>query len=196
MSTDWTIERLDALPERFRSKIRIDDPPIPFRDSCWTWTAHLDRKGYGRFQERSYVSARAHRFSYEALVGPIPGDLTIDHLCSNKACVNPAHMEPVTNAENVRRSRGSTEATFSCGHPRSEENSVPTSAKPYTAFKCRMCKNRGDRSRRMTEGKTPPAMKRCGVCDLTMPRSSYARHQSRARHLAAATQATGGGSRE
>jgi hypothetical protein len=49
------------------------------------------------------VIIRAHRFAYELLVGPIPEGLVIDHLCRNRRCVNPAHLEPVTAEENWRR---------------------------------------------------------------------------------------------
>ena len=69
---------------------------------CWNWTRALDRDGYGRFRlNGSYV--RVHRLSYELLVGPIPENLVIDHLCRNRRCVNPDHLEIVTAVENLRR---------------------------------------------------------------------------------------------
>ena len=68
---------------------------------CWEWRGARVR-GYGTFKvDRKQL--RAHRFAYELLVGPIPPGLELDHLCANPGCVNPAHLEPVTTAENVSR---------------------------------------------------------------------------------------------
>lgn len=69
---------------------------------CWLWTGRTDGKGYGFF---SYASRahRAHRLSYRLLVGEIPEGLQLDHLCRVRNCVNPAHLEPVTNRVNVLR---------------------------------------------------------------------------------------------
>jgi hypothetical protein len=84
--------------ERFTKKYVVDPTT-----NCWNWVGQLNADRYGVFQRRRRVQQPAHRWSYEHFVGPIPEGLTIDHLCHNTACVNPAHMEAVTNSENVRR---------------------------------------------------------------------------------------------
>lgn len=83
--------------ERFWEKVM----PEP-NSGCWLWMAASDKHGYGRLGSGSKL-VLAHRFSYELHNGPIPSGLQLDHLCRVPACVNPAHLEPVTPGENVRR---------------------------------------------------------------------------------------------
>lgn len=85
------------LPDRFLEKV------MPVTEcGCWFWLGSLNANGYGRFAANG-KNRHAHRFSYETLVGPIPHGLHLDHLCRVPCCVNPEHLEPVTNAENVLR---------------------------------------------------------------------------------------------
>lgn len=79
---------------RFWSKVKKTS-------SCWEWTGALTH-GYGHLRVNS-KDWRAHRFSYELEFGQIPSGLVLDHLCMNKSCVKPQHLEAVTQAQNVRR---------------------------------------------------------------------------------------------
>jgi len=86
---------------------------------CWLWVGHRNRDGYGHFKVTDrpghYRTVLAHRWSWEATHGPVPAGLTLDHLCGQPACVRPEHLEPCTNAENLRRrhARRRTEGTAS-----------------------------------------------------------------------------------
>lgn len=86
--------RRAGLNVRFRFRI---DP----KTGCWNWTGSKARHGYGQTFKGKKVAA--HRAMYEMVHGNIPPGLEIDHLCRNKGCVNPAHLEAVTHTENVRR---------------------------------------------------------------------------------------------
>lgn len=71
----------------------------PVESGCWEWTASLFRCGYGQFGAGKY----AHRWSYEFFTGPIPEGLDVDHVCRNRKCVNPDHLEAVTRSVNIKR---------------------------------------------------------------------------------------------
>jgi hypothetical protein len=89
-------------------------------DSCWLWVGGIQPKElYGNFWLDG-TTVRAHRYAYELLVGPIPEGLTLDHLCRVRHCVNPAHLEPVTQAENNRRASARTHCKW--GHEFTPEN--------------------------------------------------------------------------
>ena len=86
------------IPERMMDKFTVSD-------DCWEWTGATNGRSYGTISAEGERGRRllAHRVMYEALIGPIPDGLEIDHLCRNQSCVNPDHLEPVTHGENVRR---------------------------------------------------------------------------------------------
>lgn len=84
-----------VLTDRFWAKVRDDH-------GCWTWTGAVGNTGYGQWAVNGTAKS-THRLAWADLRGPIPDGLQIDHLCRNKACVNPWHMELVTAAVNIRR---------------------------------------------------------------------------------------------
>lgn len=81
--------------ERFWNKVQKSI----FPDACWLWTAAKDKMGYGKYRQ-----TLAHRISYSLIKGKIKRGLVIDHLCRNKSCVNPGHLEAVTQKLNLERS--------------------------------------------------------------------------------------------
>lgn len=124
-----------ALEERFWAKVDKRGP-----EDCWLWTAYLKPTGYGEIGlgGRNQPMVHAHRVSYEIANGPIPEGLVIDHLCRVRNCVNPAHLEAVTNKENLLRGVGPSALSArkthcSQGHPYDEGNT-------YTHQGTRHCK--------------------------------------------------------
>lgn len=106
---------------------------------CWEFTGPLHEKGYGRMLVDGRHT-RPHRVMYEDWFGPIPDGLTIDHLCLNKRCVNPAHLEAVTRAENTLRAWLQRPLPTHCrmGHPYDNAN---TYVRPNGKRRCRICVN-------------------------------------------------------
>ena len=133
----------EAAEQRFWSKVDA-------RGDCWTWTACLVG-GYGQFNNQR-TKYPAHRVAYELLVGPIPHGLVIDHLCRNRACVNPDHLQPVTIQTNTLRgvSRQAVHARRThCpqGHPYDKVNTMlhpVASASRGVRYErnCRECRRR------------------------------------------------------
>jgi hypothetical protein len=129
------------VADRFWEKVDRRGPK-----ECWPWLAGKNRWGYGHLHvgskaDFSHRLVSAHRLVYELVVGPIPEGLTIDHLCRNRACVNPAHLEPVTNRINILRGIGAAalhakKTHCPQGHPYDEEN---TYIYPNGARYCREC---------------------------------------------------------
>jgi hypothetical protein len=120
-------------------------------DGCWIWTGSLNVWGYGKIRPESITvtceygythhlrqkQQQAHRVVYEMLAGPIPDGMQLDHLCRNRQCVRPDHLEPVTAQENARRIYADKTHCVN-GHELTEENTYVWHEKRA----CRICRTR------------------------------------------------------
>lgn len=131
-----------ATTDRFWAKVRKTS-------TCWIWTSTISKSGYGRFGINSKTVA-AHRFSWESLNGPVPEGLVLDHLCRVRHCVNPEHLEPVTNGENILRGIGPAAINKRKTHCKRGHVLTPRKGYPGTR-ECRPCIAEGGsvRSRRL-----------------------------------------------
>ena len=131
---------INEISERFGRKVDVRGP-----DECWEWLAGKDQNGYGQFFPESKWCVKAHRFAYILAVAPffaepevfvrmwglrplgdgsdadrilvaLRENVTIDHLCRNRGCCNPWHLEPVTRAENVKRGGNTVKTHCPQGH--------------------------------------------------------------------------------
>lgn len=143
------------LAERFMAKVDVRSD-----EECWPWTGGRYKCGYGSFRLSKSYATNAHRVAYELFVGPVPDGAHVDHLCHSRdtgcpggddcphrLCVNPAHLEPVTQRTNILRGKSlqaANAAKTHCpqGHPLSGDNLVKSKL-PWR--KCRTCHNQQNR---------------------------------------------------
>ena len=140
---DLTVNPHAPYLDRFMAKVVILD------DGCWEWTGARYRNGYGAFKGPEKVTC-AHRIGYELLVGPIPSGLEIDHLCRNRACVNPEHLDPVPHGVNVGRGGNAIKTHCPRGHAYDERNTYRKNSKGKLSRQCRACHAEDERHRRAT----------------------------------------------
>lgn len=129
----------------------MDSQPLTIPGGpCWNWQGTLTKDGYGRIRTIVNRGKLAHRVSYQAFNGPIPDHLTVDHLCRNRRCVNPWHLEIVTKGENARRGLKGFDLTGRCTKGLHE---IQSEADIYYVRShgvligrgCRLCRNERER---------------------------------------------------
>lgn len=161
-------------------------------DTCWLWTGHLSKPGgYGRLRDNrpgKSGSIVAHRAAYELLVGPVPDGLVLDHLCRVRTCVNPAHLEPVTDRENVARGVGISVVNAAKTHCPKDHEYTPENtvlANRGAARRCRTCVRetaQRDRDARKaggcTCGRPPVSAERMHFCPMHGRAGSPARQEA------------------
>lgn len=128
---------------------------------CWEWTGKLNNKGYGHLSVCSRLRL-AHRLSYEHFVGAIPDGLELDHLCRNRACANPTHLEAVTHKENI--ARGEVDGSAGRSFLRAQTH----------------CRN----GHSYADALSVRGARRCRVCNCATSQRSYERnHKTTGRHM-------------
>ena len=137
------------LPRRLQ--LRIDVRPEGYDSPCWMWTGADGGNGYGMSStyDRTTKTQRlwkAHRLTYTLLVNVIPEGMWIDHLCLNRRCVNPAHLEVVTPGENLRRAHGRLSVDHCKNGHDLRETAIPNGN--GRGRRCGVCKNAWARARR------------------------------------------------
>lgn len=161
------------LPARFWAKVSRSP------NGCWTWVAALNETGYGKFGYGvPSKSVRAHRVAYETLVRPV-GDLHLDHVCHNedetcaggvtcrhRRCVNPNHLRPSTNKQNILSgktlaARKAAQTHCIRGHEFTAANTKRISRGSRTCRTCVNDRRRGVCSTRKCRGKYPHALRTC-----------------------------------
>lgn len=137
----WRVERLRA--DRALNTHMKNYFVTP--SGCWEWQGTVNSNGYGSI---GHLGKRmsTHRLSYELHVGPIPEGLVIDHLCRNRACCNPAHLEPVTQGENTRRGEPAQRTHCPQGHAYDGDNvRIYIDPSGYRHRGCKTCKRDWER---------------------------------------------------
>jgi hypothetical protein len=123
-------------------------------NGCWEWRGARNQKGYGNIRIESYGPAKsAHRVAYAELVGPIPDGMEIDHLCKNRACINPQHLEAVTRTTNIQRV-DQRKSVCKNGHEMTPANTrIYTTKQGYEARKCSACAREFTRQYRLRKAR-------------------------------------------
>lgn len=158
----------EALRRTGQIEVREKDPVKRFwsrvrKGDCWEWTGALNHGyGYVQFDGRPQ---NAHRVAYRLLVGPIPEDLHIDHLCRNRRCVNPAHLEPVTLHANLLRGQGASGINARKTHCVNGHEFTPENTYEWRGTRnCKLCREAATARRARPRPAPTVIEKPCAVC--------------------------------
>lgn len=169
-----------AIPQRVWDNVVIDA-----NSGCWVWTASLNASGYGQTMVDRKM-ARVHRLVYEDMAGPIPDGLVLDHLCRNRSCCNPHHLEPVTQRVNaVERGFGacgenSRKTHCVHGHEFTPENTrVSINRYGFEERQCRACARAKYHADSARQNARRAQKITCPDCGKLYSRSSLAPHRVR-----------------
>jgi hypothetical protein len=137
-------ETPEELWGRFWSKVDAEG-------DCWTWTASIGSHHYGQFNPGLTPAGKptmivAHRMAWKLLVGDIPAGMTLDHLCRNRRCVNPDHLEVVTRGENIRRGYAPSMVTHRSEVCRRGHNDWSPRREATGSRRCRTCNRMKERA--------------------------------------------------
>lgn len=155
LAPSWRSADRDLTQGADVSRALLDGPVPGHRPDlgpCWVWSASLfQTTGYGQFRART--SSVAHVFAYEEIVGPVPADHDLHHMCENKACVRPDHLEPLTKTEHASRHVPPPISHCKHGHEFTPENTRITKRGWRT---CRACHRASEREYRRARQMSPP----------------------------------------
>ena len=165
-----------TIIQRFFNKVDISTEGM-----CWIWRGSLTTRGYGQFYFDNKL-VTAHRWIYEQLIAPVPVELVVDHLCFDKRCVRPSHLEPVTQQENAERwYKAYPYSSCARGHP-FKDGSFKVQDRPGGKSRrvCYICQRMRQEHRRIERTAVKPTPwrldKSCPYCGFITTGNWIARH--------------------